>query len=134
MKQSDLRALSGVTLFAQLTRRQLGRVRQAMTEYVYPPGRAMVVEGTTGQVLFVILEGKAKVLRAGRTINRMGPGDVFGEIAVVDGRPRSASVVAETETTCLLLHRADLRTLILEEPQIAWNLLVELAGRVRTRD
>lgn len=134
MKQTELETLRGVPLFAQLTQRQLGRVRQAMSEYVYPAGKAMVVEGTTGQVLFVIVEGRAKVVRGGRTINRMGPGEVFGEIAVVDGRPRSASVIAETPTTCLLLHRSDLRRLILEEPQIAWNLLVELAGRIRTRD
>lgn len=126
--------LAGVPLFEGLSERHRRKVRRAMSEYAYEPGAAIVRQGDPGQILFLVLEGRAKVVRGGRTVAHLDPGQVFGEIAVLDARPRTADVLAETPTRCLLLHRADLRALMLAEPKIAWNLLTTVAGRLRNRD
>lgn len=134
MARRGLEVLAGVSLFTGLPERHLRKIRQAMTEYAYEPGATIVREGDPGQILFVIVEGRVRVTRGRRTIARLDAGDVFGEIAVLDERPRTASVVAATAVRCLLLHRRDLRTMALADPQLAWNLLVEVAGRLRARD
>ena len=87
--------------------------------------------GTPGQTLFVLLEGGARVVRGSRTLRRLGPGDFFGEVAVMDGRPRSASVIAESDVRCVVLHRDELKRAMDEEPLVAWKLLQVLAARVR---
>src|SRR5437899_7493769 len=85
------KALAAVPIFAELSGRQLQRLVRSAVVYEYGPGEVMVKEGAAGQTLFVLLEGRAKVTRGGRTIRRLGPGDFFGEVAVMDGRPRTAS-------------------------------------------
>jgi CRP/FNR family transcriptional regulator, cyclic AMP receptor protein len=118
--------------FALLSKRHLRRVLKAMHEYQYPAGESIVREGAHGQTLFVVLEGKARVSRRGRTVGRVGPGDFFGEIAVLDRGPRTASVVAETPVRCWALHREELRDLIKAEPTLGWALLESLASRLRS--
>ena len=94
----------------------------------------MVREGGRTQTLFVIVEGTAKVIRNERTISRRSAGDVFGEISMIDLRPRAATVTAETAMVCLVLEHDDVRTLVMEDPQIAWSLLQTLAARLRDTD
>lgn len=81
--------------------------------------------------MFVVLEGSAKVVRGGRIISRRGPGEYFGEISLIDSRPRAASVISETPIRCLVLEQDSLRTLLMTEPQAAWALLQSLATRLR---
>jgi CRP/FNR family transcriptional regulator, cyclic AMP receptor protein len=124
--------LGDVPLFGGLTKRQLRRLARGTAVYEYEPGAALVKEGSQGHTLFVILEGNAKVVRRGRTIRRLGAREVFGEVAVLDHRPRSASVVAETPVRCVALHRDELRAMVEEEPRVAWHLLETLAERLRS--
>jgi CRP/FNR family cyclic AMP-dependent transcriptional regulator len=97
----------------------------------YEAGDVIVREGGHTETLFVILEGAAKVIRKGRTIARLGPGEFFGEISLIDGRPRVATVVADSPLRCLVLEHDGLRKLLLDDPQMAWSLLQTLASRLR---
>jgi CRP-like cAMP-binding protein len=123
--------LARIPLFVGLSKRSLRRVRRQMTDHRFDEGAVMVREGSRGETMFALVEGSARVVRQGRTLRRLGPGDVFGEIALFDRRPRSASVVAAEPVRALVLHRGDLRAIIEEEPTIAWTLLETMAGRLR---
>lgn len=122
---------SRVPLFRALSQRQIRRILKGTLDYGYEPGTELVREREDGETLFVILDGTARVVRGRRTIARLGAGDFFGEVSVLDGRPRTASVVAETGLRCVVLHRDDLKAILAEEPRIAWTLLGTLAGRIR---
>jgi CRP-like cAMP-binding protein len=129
MKRTD--ALDQVPLFAGLrpkTRRRLAR--EAALTYRYEPGAELIRQGEEGETLFVLLDGRAKVVKNGRTVRRVGPGDFVGEISVLNDRPRSASVVAEDEVRSLVLHREALEKLLAKEPKAAWAMLGTLAARI----
>jgi CRP-like cAMP-binding protein len=100
-------------------------------ERSYEPEHAVVREGEPGDELFVILEGEARIERGGNVLATFGPGEFFGEIAVLDGRPRSADVVAVTTLRCLTVSREVLRDALESEPKAAWAMLQILAGRLR---
>jgi len=131
MRGSASEALARIPLFAQLSTRQLRKLSKGVVEHAYEPGTTIVREGGRTATLFVVLEGEVKVVRNGRTISRRRPGEFFGEIAVIDGRPRAASVVAETPIRCLVLEQATLKQLLLTDPRVAWALLESLATRLR---
>ncbi len=131
MADPRIDALTNVPLFAGLPMRHLRSLVRGAVDYSYAQGNEVVQEGREGETLFVILEGRARAVRRGRTLRRLSPGDHFGEIALLDRRPRSATVVAETPLRCMVLHREDLRKLIAREPKAAWALLVSLASRLR---
>jgi CRP-like cAMP-binding protein len=130
--EAGIETLAQVPELALLSKRHLRRLLKAMHEYEYPAGETVVREGVHGQTLFVVLEGKARVSRRGRTVGRVGAGDFFGEIAVLDRGPRTASVVAETPLRCWALHREELRDLVKAEPALGWALLESLASRLRS--
>ncbi len=97
-------------------------------------GEELVKEGVAGRVFYVVVEGRAKIVRRGRTIGRVGPGDSFGEMAILTTAPRSASVVAETPMEVLTLSGPRLRAILLEQPRIAVRLLDTLANRLADLD
>jgi CRP/FNR family cyclic AMP-dependent transcriptional regulator len=127
--------LAKVPLFADLSGRQLAAVAELAQEVRYSPGRMIVRTDTPGQAFYAIVEGTAKVLRGtiatAAATWRLGPGDFFGEMALLDGGPRSASVVAETELETIRVERADFRKLLRSEPDIALKLLAGMANRMR---
>lgn len=131
MADPQVAALSKVPLFSRLSSRQLRRILKGATEDRYEPGATILREGGRGETLFVILEGSAKVVRGGRTIARRSEGDFFGEISVIDGRPRTASVIAETPMRCVVLYRRELKEIVMGDPQTAWGMLESVAARVR---
>ena len=124
-------ALAQVPLFAGLSGKALRRLAKGTLEYRYDPGQAFIQQGEEGETLFVILEGRAKIVRNNRTVARVGPGGFVGEVAVLRGRPRSASVVAEDDVSCIVLHRVTLKKLLADQPKAAWAMLGELAGRMK---
>jgi CRP-like cAMP-binding protein len=126
-----LAAVAKVPLFARVPQRHLRSILKRMGEYEYEEGAVILKEARQGEVLFVLLDGSARVARGGRTVARLGSGDFFGEIAVLDRRPRTASVIATSPLRCLTLHRDDLREVIAGEPEVAWALLGGLASRLR---
>lgn len=131
MTTSALEALSSVPLFSGLSTRQLRKLSKTVAEDRYDADTTIVREGAHAQTLFVVLEGTAKVVRGGRTISRRRPGEFFGEISMIDGRPRAASVIAETPMRCLVLYQDSLRKLVMGDPRVAWMLLESLATRLR---
>jgi CRP-like cAMP-binding protein len=95
-------------------------------------GVTIVRAGEPGSSFFMILEGEAKVVSpTGRTLNRLLPGDFFGEISLLDGGPRTASVITETPMTLLALSRTDFQAALAEEPAVAVKLLQHSAGMLR---
>jgi CRP/FNR family transcriptional regulator, cyclic AMP receptor protein len=124
-------SLASVPLFENLSPRQLRKLARSTQEDRYDAGDVIVREGGKTQTLFVVLEGTAKVVRNGRTVSRRSPGEFFGEISMIDGRPRTASVVADTPMRCLVLYHDGLRELLMDDAQMAWDLLRTLAARLR---
>ncbi len=134
LRRRSADALSQVPLFSGLTRRHLNQLADATDEVRFRPGATVIREGDLGETLFVILEGQAEVTRGGRTLRRLGPGDFFGEISLVDRGPRSASVAAETPLVTVRLFRRAFVKLARSEPSLVAKVLATLAGRVRSAE
>ena len=94
-------------------------------------GVSIVKEGHPGDSFYVILEGQAKVRRGSRTLTKLVPGDFFGEISLLDGGKRTASVVSETEMALLELTQRSFQRLLRDDPMVALKLMEVLARRVR---
>jgi CRP-like cAMP-binding protein len=133
-KRAGTQLLAGVPLFAGLPAKHLKRIRDLAEPADYMAGASLVKEGTEGDAFFVILEGLAKVVVGKRTINRLMPGDYFGEISLLDGGLRSASVVSETPLKVLVIDRARFLKLIESEGSIAIALLETTARAIRRTD
>jgi len=129
---SDL--LSSIPLFSQLSRRECARLAKAMHEYTYEAGRAVTSEGGGGQGFFVIREGKARVEVKGRRAKILGPGDYFGEMALISGGPRSATVTAVTDLRCQFLLQSEFREFVEDHPKVAWALLQAMVARIQQQD
>jgi CRP-like cAMP-binding protein len=123
-------ALASVPLFAQLTKRHLRRIAGAATVAEYAAGDVIVQAGDEGDAFFLILSGRAKVTGPPRRAG-LGRGDYFGEIALIDGEPRSATITATTELHAMKLPRRVFRKILEQEPPVAVALLTQLATRVR---
>ncbi len=132
-KGSGARVLSHVPLFAGLPQRDLRRVAGLAEETWFNAGHVVVEEGQPGSSFYVILDGSAKVTKgkAGRTLTRLGPGDHFGEMALLDGEPRSATVIAETSLDTVRIRRAAFRKLLTQEPEVGLRIMAGLASRIR---
>ena len=124
-------ALALAPLFAGLPKRRLRSLAKATAVTPFQEGAEVVKQGSMGSTFYVLLDGRAKVVRSGRTLGRLSSGDFFGEISVLDGGPRTASVVAETPLRCLTLDRKDFNKALEREPRLAMEILWELAGRLR---
>jgi CRP-like cAMP-binding protein len=118
-------------LFAELEDRELERLAQHFKERTFPEGSAVTTEGGTGAGFFIIADGSATVSVAGEEKATLGPGDFFGEIALVDEGTRSATIIAATDLRCYGLTAWEFRPFVEEHPQVAWPLLKTLARRLR---
>lgn len=125
--------LSGVDLFAALPKRQLRRLVSGGREVEHTDGREVIGEGRQALGFHLILEGSAAVTTGGAPRRVLGPGDYFGEISLIDGRPRSASVVAMGDLRTFVINATAFQPL-LEEPQIARRLLLVLCERLRAAE
>jgi CRP/FNR family transcriptional regulator, cyclic AMP receptor protein len=123
--------LKQAPLFACLSARQLRRVAASAEEVRYGPRRTVVREGARGDSFYVIAEGTATVQQGSRTIATLGPGDFFGEMSLLDGDPRSASVIAATPLRTVRVARSGFHRVLDTDPSIARTIMVELAGRIR---
>lgn len=132
-RAQDAELLAGVPLFAGLSARHLRRLASVATEARFKPGATIVQEGTAGEAFHVIVEGWARVLHNGKSIARMGPGDFFGEVALLDGASRTASVQAVTDLHTIRIYRREFLALLQTEPTITMKVLAEIARRVRQR-
>jgi CRP-like cAMP-binding protein len=129
-----LAALEEVPLFEGLPKRQLRRIAKLARIRRFAPGSTLVRAGDPGRSFFVLLDGTAKVVRGGGRSRRLGIGDYFGEMALLDGAPRSASVVADGEVLALTVDRSGFTKLLGAEPALAQTLLRTLAARLRAAE
>jgi CRP-like cAMP-binding protein len=133
-KQPGIELLANVPLFAGLSPRHLRRIRDLAEPADFMAGASLVKQGTPGDAFFVILQGEAKVVAGRRTINRLVPGDYFGEISLLDGGERTASVVSETPLKVLIIDRTKFLRLLQDEGAIAVALLEGTARAIRRTD
>ena len=128
--------LNRVPLFRGLKQRQLERLAEKFVPREYTAGEAIVTQGKGGEGFFVIESGKAEAIRERAdgtrvVVNTFGPTDFFGELALLDDGPRTASVVATEATQCLVLTRWDFLAALKEDVDMAITILQELARRFR---
>jgi CRP-like cAMP-binding protein len=126
--------LSEVPLFANCSKRELTRLLSRLRTESVDAGHTLFVEGAPSSNLYVILTGSAVVRRKGRQIARVGTGDVVGELSVITGGPRTATVVAETPIEWLVLDQVSLRHAIDEVPGLGWHVLQAVAARLAEND
>jgi CRP-like cAMP-binding protein len=126
--------LKSVWLFSNCTTSELRKIRGSLDEVTVPAGKVLVEEGRIGTEFFVIVSGTAVVSRNGRMVATLGPNDHFGELALLDRLPRSASVVSETELDVLVLSQRQFNGLLESVPTIARKMLAALANRLREAD
>ena len=131
MSKAWLDVLVDIPLFADLSRRHLGKVAALGRTKRFPARTSIVTAGTNADAFYVILDGKATV-RAGKRRIPLTTGDYFGEMALLDGGVRSASVVADTEMLVMAIPRRGFLKLLESEPKIAISIMSTLAHRVRS--
>lgn len=128
--------LASVPVFSCLKKRQLEKLARTFSERTCVPGEVIVPQGRGGYGFFILVEGKAKAVRKLENgeevvVNIFGPGDFFGEMALLDGGPRTASVIAEEPTRCLIMPRENFLGVLREDGEIAVAILEEVARRFR---
>ncbi len=123
--------LTNVPIFSGCSQKELNLIARAVKEVSHPAGTVIAREGEPGVGLFVVIEGTAKVTIGGSPKSKLGPGDFFGEIALLDGGPRTATVTATSDVKLLGLTEWVFRGLLQQHPSIAVKTLQGLAGRLR---
>jgi CRP/FNR family transcriptional regulator, cyclic AMP receptor protein len=115
--------LKRVPLFSDLERRDIDQIASAMRQRTFSAGQQIAVEGESGVGFFVIEDGEAKVTVHGDEVRRLGPGDYFGEVALITQGPRTATVTADTDLRTYGMTFWEFRPLVEETPSLAWKLL-----------
>jgi CRP-like cAMP-binding protein len=123
--------LEGVALLEGCSRRQLKAIASITEVYEVPAGTVLARKGEAGDAFFLILDGRARVDVSPKKRVKLAPGEYFGEMSLLDGGPRSATVTAETPLRLLVIKRRDFSTLLREAPELAENLMATLSRRVR---
>lgn len=124
------KALPNIELFSELSNKELKSVASLMTPVRVKAGRVLTEEGQPGREFMIIIEGTATVRRSGKVVARLGPGDFFGELAVVAGVPRTATVTADSDMLIETLNRREFSSLLDESPRIAKKVLVGAVRRL----
>jgi CRP/FNR family transcriptional regulator, cyclic AMP receptor protein len=126
--------LRRIDLFEEMSDKEIGRLAKSFRESRFSAGETIAAEGTRGVGFFVIGEGTVRYSVHGEDVGQGGPGDYFGEIALIDDGPRSATVTAETPVTAYGLTSWEFRPLVEENAEIAWELLQRMAKRLRAQE
>lgn len=139
MTQTTADFLATVPLFSGLEPQELDRFAELTREKLYPRGSVILFEADPGDSLFVVRQGRVKVVLIGEDgreviLGVLGVGAHFGELSLIDDRPRSAHVIAMEDSDLLVLRREDFRARVESSPKVAWSLLTELSRRLRQAD
>jgi CRP-like cAMP-binding protein len=126
--------LKKVPLFSGLENRDLDRIADSFKERKYQAGDTIAGEGQGGAGFFIIEEGTARVTIQGEDRSTLGPGDYFGEIALIDEGARTATVTADTDMTCYAMTFWEFRPIVETDARIAWKLVQALAHKLREAD
>jgi CRP-like cAMP-binding protein len=122
--------IKAVPLFEECSKRDLNEIAGIADEIDLREGKELTKEGKQGREFFVLIEGEADVQKGSRRINRLGPGDFFGEISLVTRRPRTATVTATTPVRALVITDRSFRTLLEHQPEIQGKVMSALAARL----
>jgi CRP-like cAMP-binding protein len=129
-----IQRLAQVQLFSTCSKRDLARIAALSTEVEVPAGTVLMRQGDPGRECFVIEEGKARVAIRGKKSRTMGPGECFGEMALLDAAPRSATVTAETDMKLVVLGSREFSTLLEDVPTVTRKVLAAVAERLRSNE
>ena len=123
--------LKKVHLFSNLSQRHLGEIAKHADQVQVEKGRVLVQQGKIGWEFIFIVEGKARVEKDGNVIRQLSKGDFFGEISLIDGEPRTSSVIAETNMTLLIVHKPSFDHLLEKIPGLQRKILISLCQYLR---
>jgi CRP-like cAMP-binding protein len=124
-----------IPLLASLKDKDRARVLEQAKHRTYAPGDIVVREGDEALYLFIVASGRGRVERDGQgVVGRLGPGDFFGELALIEEHARTATVIAEDELTCYLIPAWEFRSLLVEHPEMAVPMLHALIARLHGRE
>jgi CRP/FNR family cyclic AMP-dependent transcriptional regulator len=129
-RNEKVELIKRVPLFANCSKRELEQIAQTADEIDLADGKELIREGARGREFFVLLEGEADVTKEGRSINTLGAGDFFGEIALVSDSPRTATVTTTSPVRTLVITDRSFRRLLDDSPEIQRKVLVALAERL----
>jgi CRP/FNR family transcriptional regulator, cyclic AMP receptor protein len=133
-KDPRLDMLAAVELFSECSRRELGQILSVAKEIDFEGGQDICVEGEPSGRFYLVLEGSVAVKRHGRTRATLAPGDYFGEIALIDGQPRTATCTAVTPVHTLAIAQFNFVPLLKEHAGLAHKLLLHLCSRLRAAE
>jgi CRP-like cAMP-binding protein len=133
-RDSHIDHLGSVSLFAACSKKELQAVDRASDEVHLAAGKALCEQGSIGREAFIILEGTAEVVRNGRKVATLGSGDCFGELALLDHGPRTATVTATTDLDVLVVGAREFASILDDIPAISHKMLKALAARIRELD
>ena len=133
-KDSKLDQLANVRLFSACNKKELGLIGRASDEVSVPAGRVLCEQGKPGFEFYLILDGEAVVKKNGKKVASLGPGQYFGELALLDRGPRNATVEAAKDSKLLVLGQREFSGLLDEVPGMAHKLLTSMASRLREAD
>jgi CRP-like cAMP-binding protein len=133
-KDQYVARLKAVPLFASLSKRELNLLLSQADHLRYPPRHKVIREGQPGEEFWMVIEGELAVHRGGEEVARIGPGDYFGELAVIDSAPRDATIVATTPVELLLIDRRRFWSTLEGSPTLMRKVLVGLARRLHELD
>ena len=129
-KQAKVELLRRVPLFAECSKRELAEIAQVSEEMHFPAGHTLIKEGMPGGEFFVIAEGTVEVRRGGRKLPQRGDSHSYGEMALLGGKPRNATVTTTSPVDALVITGRSFRQLLVEVPSLAPKLLASLAERL----
>jgi CRP-like cAMP-binding protein len=129
-KNAKVELIKRVPLFSECSRKHLTEIAGIADEIDLREGKELTTEGRPGREFFVLIEGSAEVKKGSRRVNEMGPGDFFGEIALVTHRPRTATVTATSPVRALVITERSFRTLLEHQPEIQSKVMSALAARL----
>jgi CRP-like cAMP-binding protein len=123
--------LAGCPLFRGIEPGGLAALAELATAVDFPVGHVIARQGEIGTGFFVIVDGRVRVIRDGTVVARLGPGEFFGELSVLDRMPRNATVAAEEPTSCMALASWDFEKVLLDQPALTLAILRGVATRLR---
>jgi CRP-like cAMP-binding protein len=126
--------IANVPLFSGLSDRELRSLAHRAEQVSVPETTTVVTEGEAGNEFFVLLQGAAKITKRGRTVRKLGPGDTFGELALIAGTPRNATVITTEPSELMVLMRRDFIALLDDFPKMTRKMLTALAAWAAERD
>jgi CRP/FNR family transcriptional regulator, cyclic AMP receptor protein len=129
-KNAKVELIKGVPLFAECSRKELGEVAGIADEIDLREGKELTKQGKPGREFFILVEGTADVRKGSRRVNRLGPGDFFGEISLIRHTPRTATVVATSPVRTLVITERSFQTLLEHQPGIQNKVMSALAARL----